>query len=231
MPELNQTIRVHEDGSINFSLLGKVDVAGLTAQELEKKLASILNQQYTKIAHVTVFIKEYQKVTVLGAVRNPGNFELAGPTTLLKVIALAGGLTEQAMNELFIYRKFEDGTQTKITINLDDLMLNGNQDFNIEMQPKDVVNIPIDQLLNVFVYGEVNTPGIVQFWSSKKITLLQAITQAGGPTEWAKKRGVMIKRIDKITGKENRIHVNLIAVIRGKISDFILQEGDVVIVP
>lgn len=232
LPELNQTVRVSEDGSISLSLLGKVDVAGLTAQELEKKLASILDLQYTKDAHVTVFIKEkkYQKVSVLGAVRNPGMYELIGPMTLLQVIALAGGLTAQAFNKLFIYRQHVDDTQTRIVVNLDELMTNGNQEFNIEIQPRDVVTVPTDRIQNVFVYGEVKTPGVIQFLTSRKITLLQAIAQAGGPTEWAKK-GVLIKRKDKQTGRERKIQVNLTAVINGTAPDIFLEEGDVVIVP
>ena len=86
-------------------------------------------------------------------------------------------------------------------------------------------------MLNVFVYGEVKTPGVIPFLSSKKITLLQAIAQAGGPTEWAKKTKVMIKRKDKKTGKEMKIRVNLKNMISGKIADIVLEEGDVVIVP
>ncbi len=84
---------------------------------------------------------------------------------------------------------------------------------------------------NVFVYGEVKTPGVVQFLSSRKITLLQAIAQAGGTTEWAKKSGVMIKRRDKKTGKEMKVHANLKDIENGRISDIVLEEGDVVIVP
>jgi len=151
LPELNQTVRVSEDGSITLSLLGKVDVAGLTAQELEKRIATLLDQQFTKGAHVTVFIKEYQKVSVIGAVGNPGQYEIVGPTTLLHVIAQAGGLTAQATNELFIYRVNGDGKQDRIAIRLEDLTINGNQDLNILIQPKDVVMVPIDQTLTVFV--------------------------------------------------------------------------------
>ncbi len=231
LPELNQTVRVSEDGSITLSLLGKVEVAGLTAQELEKKLASLLDQQYTKGAHVTVFIKEYQKVSVIGAVGQPGQYQLIGPTTLLQAIAQAGGLTAQAMNEIFIYRQGNDGKQERIVINIGSLTIGGNQDLNIELRPKDVVTVPIDQILNVFVYGEVKTPGAIPYLSSKKITLLQAIAQAGGPTEWAKKSKLMIKRKDKKTGKEMKINVNLKNVISGKIADINLEEGDVVIVP
>jgi polysaccharide export outer membrane protein len=231
LPELNQTVRVSEDGSITLSLLGKVEVAGLTAQELEKKLTTLLDQQFTKGAHVTVFIKEYQKISVIGAVGRPGQYELVGPTTLLQAIAQAGGLTAQAMNELFIYRRGDDGKQERIVIKLEDLTIGGNQDLNIELRPKDVVTVPIDQMLNVFVYGEVKSPGAISYLSSKKITLVQAIAQAGGTTEWAKKSQVMIKRKDKKTGKEMQIHVNLKNMINGRIADINLEEGDIVIVP
>jgi polysaccharide export outer membrane protein len=178
-----------------------------------------------------VFIREYQKVSVIGAVGKPGMYELVGPTTLLQIIAQAGGLTAQAMNELFVYRLEKDDKQTRIAIKVEELMITGNQDLNIQLQPKDVVTVPIDQTLNVFVYGEVKKPGAVPYLGSKKITLLQAIAQAGGTTEWAKKSRVMIKRKDKKTGKEMKINVNLKNVINGQIADILLDEGDVVIVP
>lgn len=232
LPELNQTVRVSEDGSITVSLLGKVDVAGLTAQELERKLASLLEEQFTKGgAHVTVFIREYQKVAVIGAVGRPGMYELVGPTTLLQIIAQAGGLTDRAMSELYVYRRGEDGSQTRIVIQLQDLITSGKQDANVLLQPKDVVTVPIDQIQNVFVYGEVRNPGAIQFLASKKISLLQAIAQAGGPTEWARKSGIIIKRKDKKTGKEMKIPVNLKNIINGRIADIVLEEGDIIIVP
>jgi polysaccharide export outer membrane protein len=227
LPELNQTVRVSEDGSITLSLLGKVEVAGFTAQELEVRIAALLDQQYTKGAHVTVFIKEYQKISVIGAVGRPGMYELVGPTTLIQALAQAGGLTAQAMNEIFVYRTGPDGKQERIVIVLED----GNPETNIELKPKDVLTVPIDQSLNVFVYGEVRTPGVVPYMSSKKITLLQAIAQAGGTTEWAKKSKVVIKRRDMRTDKEIKIKINLKKMISGKIADIVLMEGDVVIVP
>ena len=230
LPELNQTVRVSEDGSISLIMLGEIEVAGLTAQEMEKKLAAILDQQYTKVAHVSVFIKEYQKVSVLGAVGKPGMFELSGPMTLLQIISQAGGLTGLAMNELYVYRQGKDGKKTKLTINLEDLMSNGNQAANIDLQPNDVVNVPIDQMLTVYVYGEVKNPGAIQFKQSKKITLLQAIAQAGGTTEWASS-SVKIKKKEKVTGKEMQVTVNLKNMLSGRTPDIVLEEGDIVIVP
>jgi polysaccharide export outer membrane protein len=231
LPELNQTVRVAEDGSVSLSLIGKVDVAGLTAQELEKKLASILDQRYTKASHVTVFIKEYQKVTVLGAVGKPGNYELVGPTTLLQVISQAGGLTPEAMDEIFVFRQGKEGQKTRITINLQDLIARGDQNLNIDLLPNDVVNIPVDRLVTVYVYGEVKNPGAIQFRQSQKITVLQAIAQAGGPTEWAAKSRVMLRRKPKGPGREMKIPVNLKDIIAGKKADILLEEGDVIIVP
>jgi len=229
LPELNQTVRVAEDGSVSLSLLGKVDVAGLTAQELEKKLASILDQKYTKGAHVTVFIKEYQKVSVFGAVGRSGNYELVGPTTLLQIISLAGGLTPEAGNELYVFRQGKDGQKTKIPANLKDLV-GGNQYLNIDLQPNDVVSIPIDQLFTAYVYGEVKNPGAIQFRQSKRFTLMQAIAQAGGLTEWASKSKVTVKRTDKETGKEMQFFVNLKRIEAMKIPDIQLDDGDVIII-
>lgn len=231
LPELNQTVRVAEDGSVSFSLLGRVEVSGLTAQELEEKLAYLLDQKYTKAAHVTVFIREYQKVTVFGAVSRPGNYEIVGPTTLLQLISQAGGLTPESMDVVYIFRQSKDNKQTKIAINLKELVSDGNPDLNIYVQPNDVINIPIDLMLTVYVYGEVRNPGAIQFRQSKNTTLLQAITQAGGTTEWASRSRVIIKRQDKRTSREMRINVNLKDVISGKTRDIILEDGDVIIVP
>lgn len=230
LPELNQTVRVSEDGTVTFGILGKVEVGGLTAQELEKKLASILDQKYTKGAHVSVFIREYQKVAVLGAVGRPGLYELVGPTSLLQMISQAGGLTAQAMKEVYVYRSDDGGEKRQITINIEEL-LKGKPGLNLMLEPKDEIVVPMDQQVNVFVYGEVRSPGAIPFFRSQRITVLQAIAQAGGTTEWAKKSRVLIKRRDPKTGKEIKISVNLNRIISGRTSDIFLEEGDVVIVP
>jgi polysaccharide export outer membrane protein len=233
LPELNQTVRVSEDGSVSLPLLGRVEIEGLSKEELEKKLADLLEEKYLKKARVTIFIKEYQskRVSVIGAVGKPGMYELIGSVSLLEMISQAGGLTAQAASELYILREGEKGTQTKLAIDLNDLIINNNQKLNIPLMPKDVINIPIDQIINVFVFGAVRNPGALQAKMSKKITLLQAIAQAGGTAEGASKSGIVIKRKDNKTGKETNIKVNLKDIIKGKKPDIELQEGDVVYVP
>ncbi|MCK7468709.1 MAG: SLBB domain-containing protein [Desulfosudis oleivorans] len=134
-------------------------------------------------------------------------YELVGPTTLLQAIAQAGR-TDGPGHERDLRLQDRDRTasRTRIVISPEDLMTDGNPELNIELQPKDVVTIPIDQTLNVFVYGEVRTPGVIPYLSSKKITLLQAIAQAGGTTEWAKKSKVVIKRKDKRDRQRDEDH-------------------------
>lgn len=229
-PELNQTVRVSEDGSITLSLLGRVDVAGLTSQDLEKKLASILDEKWVKGSHVTVFIKEYQKVTVLGGVGKPGNYELAGSTSILQVISLASGLTEQATDNAFIYRRDKEGRKTRIVVDLVSLM-SGNEASDIELLPNDEVIIPVDKLITVYIYGEVKIPGAIEFKESKKLTLLQAIARAGGPNDWASKTRILIKRKDKTTGQERNMRVNMKKIERNELPDIVLEAGDIIIIP
>jgi polysaccharide export outer membrane protein len=233
LPELNQTVRVSEDGSISIPLLGRVDIEGLTKDDLEKKLASLLEEKYLKKARVTIFIREYQskRAAIIGAVTKPGIYELIGRMTVLQLISKAGGLTDRASNEMFVLREATNGVRARIAIDLDDLINNGNQKLDIPLQANDTVNIPIDQMINIFVFGEVRNPGALQVKMSKKTTLLQAIAQAGGPTEGAARSRITIKRKDKKTGKEIKIKVNMKDIIKGKRPDIELKEGDVVFVP
>jgi polysaccharide export outer membrane protein len=233
LPELNQTVRVSEDGSISLPLLGQVAIEGMAKDAVEKKLASLLEEKYLKKARVTVFIREYQsqRVAVIGAVGKPGMYELIGRTTILQLISKAGGLTDRASNEMFVLREAKNGVRARLAIDLEDLINNGNQKLDIPLQANDTVNIPIDQLINVFVFGEVRNPGALQVKMSKHTTLLQAIAQAGGFADGAARGGVTIKRRDQKTGKEIKMKVNIKDVIKGNRPDIELFEGDVVFVP
>jgi polysaccharide export outer membrane protein len=229
LPELDQTVRVAEDGTVSLAVIGKVEVNGLTAQELEKKLSEILNQKYTKAAHVTVVIKEHQKVAILGAVGRPGLYELIGPTSLFQILSEAGGLTPQAGQEIHILRETTPGNKERIILNLNEVLKSG-QTSSIMLQPRDEIIVPFDQTLTVYVYGEVKTPGAITYQESKKITLLQAIARAGGLTEWASGIQVMVKRKDPNTGQEKNLWYNLKKIVDGKKPDIYLQDGDIVIV-
>ena len=233
LPELNQTVRVSEDGSITIPLLNKVMVGGMSKDAVERKLAELLEARFVKNPQVSVFIKEYQSrmVAVIGAVESPGMYELVGRQNLLQMISKAGGIKENASSQLFVLREGESGNGGALSIDLEDLLANGNQKLNIPLQPGDVINIPVDKIILVFVFGEVKNPGALQVKMSKKVTLLQAIAQAGGTTEGASKGGITIKHKDRKTGKETKFKVNLREIIRGDKPDIELREGDVVYVP
>ncbi len=232
LDELTKTVRVSEDGKISLPLVGEVEVEGITKTELEKKLGQLLEEKYLQNPQVTVFISEYQskRVSVLGAVRNPGPYELLGRRTLLQVISQAGGITNESGKEIIVIREVEDGVSTSLKISIEDLFLKGDARLNIPLQPDDIVNIPIDRIVNIYVFGQVRNPGALEVRRSNIPTLLQAIGQAGGFSERASKGKVLIKRIDD-DGKEVKIKVNVKSIIKGKRRDIQLLENDVVIVP
>lgn len=232
LEELNKRVRVSEDGKISLPLLGEVEVKGLTKSELEKKLSRLLEEKYLQDPQVTIFIQEHKsrRVSVLGAVDEPGPYELLGRQTLLQLISEAGGLTEKAGDKIIVIRQLQDGTSTVFNISIDDLFLEGDASLNIPLQANDIVNIPVDKEVFIYVFGQVKRPGALKVKKSNILTLLQAIAQAGGFSERASKGKVLIKRIDK-DGKEQRIKVNVKDIIKGKKKDIQLLEDDVVYVP
>lgn len=232
LDEMNKTVRVSEDGKITLPLLGEIEVEELTRAGLERKLNQLLEEKYLQNPQVTVFIHEYQskKVFVLGAVGKPGPYELLGYQTVLQLISEAGGLRDNAGDEIIVIRRFKDGTSKTLKISIDDLVLRGDARLNIALEPNDIVNIPVNKTVFIYVFGQVRKPGALGVKKLNIPTLLQAIAQAGGFSERASRGSVLIKRIDK-DGKEQEIKVNVKDIIKGKKKDIQLKENDVIYVP
>ena len=232
LEELNTTVRISENGMITLPLLGEINIQGLTKSGVEKKLAKLLEEKYLRDPQVTIFIKEYQskRVSVLGAVSEPGYYELLGRQTLLQIISQAGGMTQDAGEEIIVIRKQENGPNTAVKISIEDLAVKGDVDLNISLEPGDIINIPIDKIVHVYVFGQVRKPGALDVKKSNIPTLLQAIAQAGGFSERASKGGVIIKR-KNADGKEFQTKVDVKDIIKGKKKDIQLLENDVVYVP
>jgi len=232
LDEMNRTVRVSEKGKITLPLLGEIEVEGLTKTELEKKLSQLLEEKYLQNPQVTIFIKEYQskRVFMLGAVGKPGPYELLGSQTLLQFISQAGGLTRDAGNEIIIIRKLQDGTNKSLRIPIDDLILEGDTSLNVALEPNDIVSIPADKVVFIYVFGQVKKPGALEVKKSNTPTLLRAIAQAGGFSDRASKSGVIIKRVDQ-NGREIQIKVNVKEIIKGKRKDIQLKENDIVYIP
>jgi polysaccharide biosynthesis/export protein len=105
-PELNRTVRVEPDGEISLELIGDVRAAGLTPKELESVLQELLRRTYIKDPHVGVFVHELEShpVSVVGAVKQPGVFQIRGTKTVIEMLSMAQGLTDDAGDTVLIMR-------------------------------------------------------------------------------------------------------------------------------
>ncbi len=231
VPELNITVRVSGNGMITLPLIGNIRADGLTRSQLEKLLSSKLEKNYLKNAQVTVFIKEYHSkmVSVIGAVKKPGSYELYGEKTILELISLSGGFTQDASRKIIIIRKLKKGNSISLSIDVDELMLKGDPKLNVPLKAGDIINIPAVSHMNIYIFGEVKNPGHIEMIRDGDITLLRAIAQAGGFTGRARKGSVLVKR--RVKGKEIKVKINVKSILRGKKPDFILKNNDIIHVP
>lgn len=218
---------VNENGEVALRVLGKVQVAGLTSTQIEAKLKTLLEANMLTRATVSVQVVEFasKPISVVGAVVRPGRIGATGNTTLIQAITQAGGLASGHGKELYVLRTGRNGLSEQVAINLDELLVQGKPELNIPLAPNDLVNVPLDTPIAIYVMGEVMKPGKIEFRSSQTPTLLQAMAAAGGPTDRAS-RTVVIKRM--ANGREQRIEVNYKKILSGDRKDEILRDNDTV---
>lgn len=223
----SESVRISEDGFIALPVLSKVNVLGLSAAGIEQRLETLLEAQYLTSATVTVDIKELasKPISVVGAVVRPGRITAPGTVTLIQAITQAGGLATNHGRELYVLRSGASGITEQLAIPIDELLVAGNPDYNIPLAPNDLVNVPVETPVAVYVMGEVMRPGKAEFRSSQTPTLLQAIAHAGGPTDRAG-REVIITRQNG--GKQERLVINYRDIISGRRQDLVLQDNDTV---
>ena len=227
----SEGIRVSNDGFITFPLIGRVRVEGMTTSQIEWELTRRLKKDYLVNPQVSVHIKEYASkvINVLGAVKTPGTLPLKGPANLMEVLGRAGGVNiEEAGQNLTILRPLPGKRGVKnITINLNTLLKEGDLSQNIALQNKDTVFVP--QADQIFVFGEVANPGPYKL-RTKNVSVVEAITMAGGPTRLAASNRTRIVRVEN--GKERVLQVNVDSIIKGdKSKDILLRPGDIVVIP
>jgi polysaccharide biosynthesis/export protein len=131
-PDLSGTVEVAEDGTIDLPLLGATPAAGKTAYELQRDLSSKLGAKYLQNPQVTVSVKEFNssRVTVSGAVKNPGVFPSKGQT-LLQYVTMAGGLDETANSIVRVLRQ-SGGKRSSTKFNVADIQSGRADDPVIE---------------------------------------------------------------------------------------------------
>ena len=178
-------------------------------------------------------IEQYrsQRIFVVGEVRQPGTFPLTGDMTLIEALAMAGSTLPSASGEAIIVHAKDpkavtgpvlpggddaaaDGVDTK-TVDIRALQ-SGQLSENVQLRDGDTIFVPAAE--NVYVFGEVNHPG--SYSIKRNTTVLQALSLAGGATQYAALNRVKIVRIVK--GEKKEVKVELTDLV---------QPGDTIIVP
>ncbi len=174
-------------------------------------------------------MKEYlsQWVTLVGEVGRPGKYYLTGPKSLLDLLTEAGGFTSKANGQLVVTRLdgvFDDGTSIKrVWLSRDMPTDEQKRALALNLSSGDLITIAGQD--SVYVNGHVNSPGSYALTSG--LTVLQAISQAGGLSKYGSKGKVEILR-NQSAGEPERIKVNLGDIEKGKKTDILLAPGDVV---
>jgi polysaccharide export outer membrane protein len=241
-------LTVSSEGTINFPFLGKIKTEGLSISGLMEKVTKPLAEDYFVNPQVIINVRDYKskRVYITGAIANPGLYPLdMSTTTLLELIAKAGGVTRERSNFAYILKgSMEDVKKNKtvdelvqekksIKVDLRELLDQGIRDRNVELQAGDVVYIPPTAFSNltqhkIYVLGKVEKPGIYDF--QEGLTALDACILAGGFAKYAApNRTVITRRF--LDGKEKRIDINLDRVRKGQDTDVPLEPGDRIYVP
>ena len=136
-------VAVRPDGRITLPLIGDVNAAGLTPEQLKAEIEKAASK-YQKDPSVTVSVRQInsRKVFITGNVTNPGPHALTGPRTVMQLIAMAGGLTEYADKKHILIMRMENGQQRSYKFNYNDVAKGKNLAQNILLKPGDTVVVP-----------------------------------------------------------------------------------------
>jgi len=245
VPELSKTVRVANDGLITLPLIGRVQAAGLTADQLRLELAEKWGENYLQDPQVTVFVSEFKAkpVSVIGAVEKPGLYPLTGQRTLIEMLSLAGGFGKKASSPagrtVLITRKSGfadlkpvDGMHVRgpdqIEIDLNRLLYTKEEALNIQIKPADTISVSKADV--VYVTGAVAKPGGFVLEDRPTMTVLQAVAMAQGFTFSAAKKSAKIIRTNP-DGSKRELPINLKKVLQGKAEDPTLIADDILFVP
>lgn len=225
-------IRVGAEGFIRLPLIDIVRVKGLTARQLEGKLADLYGAEYLYDPQVSVFIEEYrsQRAAVLGEVNKAGIYEVNDGRTLTDMLAQSGGLTKEADRMIYVLRKHgSPGTDAGssgdlLTIDLDELLAGRNPGLNIRIDSGDVISVPKSG--EFLLGGAVKKPG--PYPLKGKLTVDQAIYFGEALKDEADLSNIEVLRFN---GPQTEvIHVDLQQLRREGKPALAVQKNDVVFV-
>lgn len=242
--EINdKPIRIDEDGYIRLPMVGRIKASGLTLDQLQGVISDRL-RTYIKDPQASVSVVEShsERVSVLGSVKSPGLHELEGHRTLVEVLALAGGLADDAGSTVKIARRIDRGRiplpsatddstgQFSVAeVNLKNLISAKSPAQNVQIEPDDVVSVPRAKM--VYVIGTVPHPGGYILGEDDSFSVLKVVSLAGGIDHGAAPQNTKILR--RLPGNTNRqeIAINLKTIMTGHASDVQLEPEDILLVP
>jgi polysaccharide export outer membrane protein len=213
------------DGTFTFPLIGPVRAGGLTLAQLEASLKARLASGFYKDPQVTIAVLDYrsQRVFVVGELRTPGSYPLTGPTSLVEVLATAGSTTSAAADHAFIIHSngangpvLPGQPQAAEVVRVDLRQLGDGLSATATVADGDTVYVP--RAATAFVFGQVRSPGAYPI--GQDTTVLQALSLAGGVTEFGAAGRIRVVRI--VAGEERQFKVKLSDPVRA---------GDTVVVP
>ena len=214
-PQLSGMFRVDTDGAFTYPFLGRIKAVGQTLRTVEGELARMLADGYVRRPQVAIEVEQYRSrsIFVVGEVRSPGKYALAGEMTLIEAIAQAGSTTPAAGAEVLVLRPADAAASAELQpgatpanrttrVNLADLQ-SGKVLNDVILHEGDTVFVPKAE--RFFVTGHVRTPGGYTF--EPGMTVLQAISLAGGLSEKGSNRGIRVVRV--VNGQKKEIGVKL----------------------
>jgi polysaccharide export outer membrane protein len=228
-PELSGKHLVGPDGMITLPYAGALRVAGLTRKLAAESAAQAWSNYYESLA-VTAEVLKYEsnRIFILGRVANPGVVRFDSQPTLLEAVTRAGGLPiggigaeKAALARCMIFR----GRDKLVWIELRSLLNGANLALNIRLQRNDTVYIPDSDDQLIYVMGEVKRPGAIRM--TPGMSFLNALAQAGGPTEDARTGKVRLVRPAANLQRDFELAQFYRA---GRDPNVALQDGDVIYV-
>lgn len=214
-PDMDTVLGVADDGTVRVPLAGAVQVGGLSAEAAARRIEKAFKDGgFFVDPHVTLTVTQSlsQRVSVLGEVKLPGRYPIDAKTTMIDLLAQAGGQTEFASDTVYVLRTDATGTVKRFPVNIKSL--GGPSAPTQLLRAGDSVVVPRAE--QFFILGEVQKPNMYKL--EPNLTVLQAISLAGGVTAKGSDRRVEIKRAGK-NGEQ--------VVIKPKPNDFV-QPDDVI---